>query len=98
MLVGGEIPIPIAQPGSSGFSTITIEYKPFGVTLQDQAQITADGNILAKVSTEVSTIDFSSGVTISGLTIPGSRRGRRTLLVTVAPGSTLVIGGLLPRG
>jgi pilus assembly protein CpaC len=94
MLVGGEIPIPIAQPGSSGFSSITVEYKPFGVTLKIKPQITAEGNILAKVTTEVSTIDFSSGITISGLTIPGLKTRKADTLVTVAPGSTLVIGGL----
>ncbi len=94
MLVGGEIPIPIAQPGSSGLSTITVEYKPFGVTLKIKPTITADGNILAKVMTEVSTIDFSSGIVVSGLAIPGLKTRRADTLVTVAPGSTLVIGGL----
>jgi pilus assembly protein CpaC len=94
MLVGGEIPIPIAQPGSSGFSTVTVEYKPFGVTLKIKPTITADGNILAKVLTEVSTIDFSSGITIAGLVIPGLKTRKADTLVTVAPGSTLVIGGL----
>jgi pilus assembly protein CpaC len=94
MLVGGEIPIPIAQPGSSGFTTITVEYKPFGVTLKMKPTITAEGMIQAKIMTEVSTIDFSSGIVISGLAIPGLKTRRADTLVTVAPGSTLVIGGL----
>lgn len=94
MLVGGEIPIPIAQPGSSGFSTITVQYKPFGVQLDIKPTITPQGDIEAKLTTEVSTIDYSSGVTISGLTIPGLKQRQAETMVTVAPGSTIVIGGL----
>jgi Flp pilus assembly secretin CpaC len=37
ILIGGEIPVPIAQAGVGGAASITVEWKPFGVNLQDQA-------------------------------------------------------------
>ena len=95
ILVGGEIPIPVAQPGSSGFTTITVEYKEYGVNLRVKPTLTPDGKITTKVEPEVSSIDYSSGVTIAGLTIPGLRTRRASTTVTVPSGATIVIGGLI---
>lgn len=95
ILVGGEIPIPVAQPGATGFASITVEYKPYGVTLKVKPEITEQGMIRIKVDPEVSSIDYASGVTIGGMTIPGLRTRRASTTVTVKPGSTLVIGGLI---
>jgi len=95
ILVGGEIPIPVAQPGATGFASITVEWKPFGVTLKVKPRITADGQIETEVSPEVSSIDYSVGVTIGGMTIPGMRTRRSSTKVTVPSGATLIIGGLI---
>ena len=95
ILVGGEIPIPVAQPGSSGFTTITVEYKEYGVNLRVKPTITPAGKIMTKVEPEVSSIDYASGVTIAGLTIPGLRTRRASTTVTVPSGATIVIGGLI---
>ncbi len=97
ILVGGEIPIPVAQPGSSGFTTITVEYKEYGVNLRVKPTVTPAGKIMTKVEPEVSSIDYSSGVTIAGLTIPGLRTRRASTTVTVPSGATIVIGGLIRR-
>jgi Flp pilus assembly secretin CpaC len=97
ILVGGEIPIPIIQPGGGGggASAITIEYKPYGVTLKVRPEITESGMIKTKVEPEVSTVDYSKGVTLSGFVIPGVATRRSSTTVTMAPGGTLVIGGLI---
>jgi len=42
MLVGGEIPVPVVQPGGTG---ITISYKEFGVRLTFQPMITGEDTI-----------------------------------------------------
>jgi pilus assembly protein CpaC len=94
--VGGEIPVPISQPGGGGVSTVTVEWKPFGVLLKIQPTILEDGEkINLKLSPEVSSLDFGNAVTLGGFVIPALRKRTATTVVTMADGNTLVIGGLL---
>ncbi len=95
VVVGGEIPIPVAQPGSTGFLSITVEYKTYGVQLMVKPKIVRDGLVEVNLQPEVSTIDYSAGVTIGGLTIPGLRTRRTSSTVTVRSGDTLIIAGLI---
>jgi Flp pilus assembly secretin CpaC len=95
ILVGGQIPIPVAQPGTTGFASITVEWKDYGVNLRVQPRITESGLIEAKVEPEVSSLDRATGVTIGGLTLPGVRTRKASTTVTLPPGATLVIGGLI---
>ena len=98
IMVGGEIPIPIIQPGGAGgggFAAITIEYKPFGVNLRVKPEITEAGLVKTKVEPEVSTVDYTKAVAYSGFLIPGLSSRKASTTVTLAPGSTLVIGGLI---
>src|SRR5258708_36808872 len=67
-LAGGEFPIPIAQ-GSGGNVAITVQYKEFGVRLNFTPVVT--GNLIhLKVKPEVSTLDFTNAITLSGFRIP----------------------------
>src|SRR5262249_42876495 len=68
-LAGGEFPFPIVQPGQ-GFTAVTISFKEFGVRLRFTPLITPNGNIHLRVVPEVSTLDFTNGLTISGFTVP----------------------------
>ncbi|MCX7597450.1 MAG: pilus assembly protein N-terminal domain-containing protein [Armatimonadetes bacterium] len=99
VMVGGEIPIPIVQPGGAGggggFAAITIEYKPFGVNLRVKPEITETGLVKTKVEPEVSTVDYTKAVSYSGFLIPGLATRKASTTVTLAPGSTLVIAGLI---
>lgn len=99
IMVGGEIPIPIIQPGGAGgaggFAAITIEYKPFGVNLRVKPEITDTGLVKTKVEPEVSTVDYTKAVSYSGFLIPGLSTRKASTTVTLSPGSTLVIGGLI---
>lgn len=95
MLVGGEIPVPIPQTGAGGFNTVTIEYKEYGVNLRIKPTITEQGQVETMVSPEVSSLDYEHGVTIAGFDIPGLRTRRASSTVTVEPGATLIIGGLI---
>ncbi len=61
-LAGGEFPIPVPQSGVGGGSTITIEYKKFGVGLNFTPTVLDDGKISMRVAPEVSELDFTSGV------------------------------------
>src|SRR6266571_1518179 len=64
-LAGGEFPFPIVQPGA-GFVAVTIQFKPFGVKLDFTGTVGNDGTIRLHVAPEVSTLDFSNSLTISG--------------------------------
>jgi len=89
----------VPQAGIAGAAAITIEYKEFGVRMQVTPSIVAqdaDGaKIHLKLAPEVSSIDPSSSVTVSGLSVPGFRTRRAETTVTVAAKDTLAIAGLL---
>src|SRR6185503_15945810 len=55
-LVGGEIPIPVPQGGTS--NAVTIQYKRFGVSLNVEPTILKDRHIALKIKPEVSELDF----------------------------------------
>lgn len=96
MLIGGEIPVPIAQTAVGGFASISVEWKPFGVNLKISPTISPDGEqVQLEVTPEVSSLDFANGVNLSGLTIPALRTRRTATIVTVDDGGVLAIGGLI---
>src|SRR5579864_4756976 len=68
-LAGCQFPFPIVQPGQ-GFTAVTIAFKDFGVKLNFTPVIMPNGNIHLKVAPEVSTLDFTNALTISGFTVP----------------------------
>ena len=96
-LAGGEIPVPVPQAGSGGSSTITIEYKEFGVRLKYNAVVLGDGRIRLKVAPEVSELDYSNNTTVAGLPVPGLRTRKVSSIVEMNEGQTLALAGLLQR-
>ncbi|MBD3777617.1 MAG: type II and III secretion system protein, partial [Thiotrichales bacterium] len=90
-LVGGEVPIPVAQ----NQNTITVEYKEFGVRLKFSPIITESGEIQMTVAPEVSNIDPYAGVATGGIEVPGFRSRKAATTITLADGQSFVIGGLL---
>jgi len=93
MLVGGELPIPVIQSSSAG-NAISVLFKPFGIKLSVAPTIVPDDTIQLRVSPEVSTLDFSSGVQLNGFSIPGIAIRTATSTLQMKDGQTLVIGGL----
>ena len=94
ILVGGEIPVPVPQVGS-GANMIVIDYKEYGVRLQVTPRILDGGQVGMLIQPEVSTLDYSNAIVVSGFRIPALRVRRAETDVNVASGETLVIGGLL---
>ncbi len=92
-LAGGEIPIPVIQPGD-GQARVTIQYKEFGVRLQFVAEILSDSLIKLHVEPEVSSIDFVNGVVLSGFRIPAFRTRRVKTTVDVPRDRSMIISGL----
>ncbi|HUA17033.1 MAG TPA: type II and III secretion system protein family protein [Verrucomicrobiae bacterium] len=93
-LAGGQFPFPIVQPGA-GFTAVTISFKDFGVHLQFTPVIMPNGNIHLKVAPEVSTLDFSNALTISGFTVPALATRKAETEFEVQDGQSFVIAGLL---
>ncbi len=94
-LSGGEFPIPVAQAASGGGTAITIQFRPYGVKVDFLPLLDVDGSIRLKVSPEVSTLDYSNAVTISGFTIPALSTRRAETEVELKDGQSFVLSGLL---
>jgi pilus assembly protein CpaC len=93
-LAGGQFPFPIVQPGQ-GFTAVTIAFKDFGVKLQFTPVIMPNGNIHLKVAPEVSTLDFTNALQISGFTVPALSTRRAETEFELQDGQSFVIAGLL---
>jgi pilus assembly protein CpaC len=93
-LAGGELPIPIAQPGAGGATTLTIQYREFGVRLRFQGEIISDSLIKLAVRPEVSSLDFANAILIQGFRIPALRTRRIESTVDVKRNESLIISGM----
>lgn len=93
-LAGGEFPFPIVQP-SQGFNTVTITFKEFGVRLNFKPTLTVDGKIHLHVRPEVSSLDFSNTLTLSGFVIPALSTRRVETDMTLEDGQSFAIAGLV---
>jgi pilus assembly protein CpaC len=93
-LAGGEIPIPIIQPGEGVQTRLTIQYKEFGVRLRFVGEILSDSLIRLNVMPEVSSLDFVNGIDVSGFRIPAFRTRRVQTTVDVRRDQSMIISGL----
>lgn len=94
-LAGGEFPVPIAAASANGVATPTIVYKPFGVRLSFTPTVLTNGIINLRINPEVSELDFSNAVSISGTTIPSVTKRDATTTVELRDGQSFAIAGLL---
>lgn len=90
ILAGGEIPVPV--PNENG---VAIVYKEFGVRLDYTPTVLGDGRIRLELEPRSSELDYSIAVQVLGTLVPGTRTREVSTTVEMAPGQTLVIGGLL---
>ncbi len=93
-LAGGEFPIPVPQ-ASGGGTTITIDYKPFGVGLAFTPVVLSNGKISMQVAPEVSDLDFTTAVALQGFIVPSITTRRVSTTVELADGQSFAIAGLL---
>ena len=90
-LAGGEIPIPIPAQ----FGSIAIEYKKYGVGLAFTPTVLNSGQINMVIKPNVSQIDPSHSVTISGISIPALTVREASTTVELRDGQSFMLGGLL---
>jgi pilus assembly protein CpaC len=95
-LAGGEFPIPVPGGGvSGGTSSVTIEFREFGVKLNFVPVVTGEGKIRLKVAPEVSDLDFSTAVRFQGFVVPGLTQRKVTTTIELGDGQSFAIAGLL---
>ena len=90
-LAGGEIPV--VSSGSLG--STDVEYKEFGILLEIEPVVGDDNSIIAKITTESSTIDPDRPG--AGNTPPGFITRRTSTDVHMKDGETLILSGLVDR-
>ena len=95
-LAGGELPYPVVT-GVAGQASVSVQFKPFGVKLEFTGTIEADDVIRLKVYPEVSALDYTNAVTISGFTLPAITTRNATTVVELKSGQSFGIAGLLDR-
>lgn len=96
-LAGGEFPFPVVQGSSGGLTSITIQFRSYGVKVDFTPVVNADGTIELKVAPEVSALDYTNAVTISGYTIPALSTRKVDTQVTLHSGQSFAISGLLDK-
>ena len=96
MLAGGELPIPTPQTNGNSTS-IGIEYKPYGITLEFTAIILDNNSVRLNLAPEVSQIDMANVVELNGARVPGLITRKTETTVTLNFGESVVIAGLRSR-
>ncbi|MGA8531853.1 MAG: type II and III secretion system protein family protein [Acidobacteriaceae bacterium] len=94
-LAGGEFPYPVVQGGTGGFTSVTIQFRPYGVRVDFTPTVLPDGTIQLKVAPEVSALDYTNEVVISGYSIPAISTRRAETVVQLKDGQSFSISGLL---
>jgi pilus assembly protein CpaC len=94
-LAGGEFPYPVPQSSGAGFTTITIQFKEFGVRLNFTPTFTPEGHIHLKVKPEVSSLDFTNALQFQGFVVPALSTRRMESEMDLADGQSFAIAGLI---
>jgi pilus assembly protein CpaC len=95
-LAGGELPYPVVS-GVAGAATVNVQFKPFGVKLEFTGTVEDNNTIRLKVFPEVSSLDFSNAVTISGFVLPAIATRHAETIVELKDGQSFGIAGLLDQ-
>ncbi|MCE5325961.1 MAG: pilus assembly protein N-terminal domain-containing protein [Planctomycetaceae bacterium] len=97
-LAGGEYPIPVVQGTSTGGGTsITIEYRQFGVRLRFRPTVLGDNSIRLFVAPEVSELSDAGAVEMQGFRIPSLRTRRAETTLQLRSNQTFAMAGLISR-
>jgi pilus assembly protein CpaC len=95
-LVGGEVPVPIAQTVTAGGApSVTIEWKEYGVKLDFVPTVIDTDLVNLKISPEVSSLDWANMVSFGGYDIPALRTRKADATVELNSEQSIVLGGLL---
>lgn len=95
-LVGGEVPIPVAQTTAGGIgSTVTIQWKEYGVKLNFLPTVVDTNLINLKINPEVSSLDYTNAVVLAGYAVPAIHTRKAETALELNSGQSIVLGGLI---
>ena len=94
-IAGGEFPVPVVQPGSGNVSTVTIQFKPFGVQLTFMPTVLANGIINLRLTPSVSELDYTNAISIGGTQVPSLIKREARTTIELRDGQSFAIAGLL---
>lgn len=90
---GGEFPVPVPQ----SLGTLSIEFKNYGADVKFVPIVLGNGKIRLEVSPKLSELDYSTGTTIAGTTVPGIKTRSVNTIVELMAGQTFAIAGIVQR-
>jgi pilus assembly protein CpaC len=96
-LAGGEFPVP---SGRDQQGNVSVEYKPYGISLAFRPVVMTGGRISMQIKVEVSELTTQGGFTLgagspSALTLQGLQVRRTESTVELPSGGSMMIAGLL---
>jgi pilus assembly protein CpaC len=94
-LAGGEFPYEVAQSSAGTAPVFTVQFKQFGVQLAFTPTIIDADHLNLRVRPEVSQLDFTNAVTVSGSLVPSLVVRRAETAVELASGQSFALAGLL---
>ena len=90
-LAGGQFPLPVKDQNGA----ITIQYKPFGVSLNFTPVVMSKNRISVAVAPEVSTLNFDNPIQVAGITYPILLTRQASAVVELGSGDSFALAGLL---
>jgi pilus assembly protein CpaC len=94
-LAGGEVPTPKGQTCDQNGCTISIEYKPVGVSLNFTPVVLRESRISLRVYTEVTELDYQNTIVFNSVNVPSFRTRKADTTVDIPSGGSLVMAGLI---
>lgn len=94
-LAGGQFPVPTISNTTTGGPTATFQFVNYGVSLSFVPTVLQNGLINLRIAPEVSELDYTNSVTISGTTIPSILTRNAQTTIELRDGQSFAIAGLL---
>jgi pilus assembly protein CpaC len=99
-LAGGEFPVPIAGSTTNGTTTVTVQFKTYGVQLAFTPTILDSDHLTLRVRPEVSQLTSTGAVSVpitstATITIPALTVRRAETTVELGSGQSFALAGLL---
>lgn len=100
-LAGGEFPVPVSGSGTGNSTTITVDFKQFGVSLAFVPTVLGPNRLNLRIRPEVSELTNNGAVSLplasGSVTIPALQVRRAETTVELGSGQSFAIAGLLQR-
>ena len=90
-LAGGQYPLPVS--GQNG--TVTVQYEPFGVSLNFTPVVMSKNRMSITIAPEVSSLNFNNPIKVSTFNYPILETRKASATVELGSGDTFVLAGLL---